>query len=59
MDSSERGTNPVTLTIIDPWKEYWQSQGSNLQLPTLKFDMLPTELWGLAINILEKGENTF
>ena len=22
-DSDERGMNPVTMTIINPWKEYW------------------------------------
>ena len=40
--------NPVVMTIIDPWKEYWPSQGSNQLPPVLKSAMLPTELWGLA-----------
>ena len=31
--SSERGMNPVAMTIINPWKEYWPSQGLNLRLP--------------------------
>ena len=26
MDSSERGMNPVPMTAINPWKEYWPSQ---------------------------------
>ena len=49
MDSSERGMNPVTMTIINPQKEYCQSQGSNQQLPVIKSCMLQTELWGLAL----------
>ena len=47
-DSSERGMNPVTMIIINPWKEYWQSQGWNQWLPVLKSATLPTELRGLA-----------
>ena len=31
MDSGERGMNPVAMTIINPWKEYWPSPGSNQQ----------------------------
>ena len=27
MDSSERGMNTVTMTLINPWKEYWPSLG--------------------------------
>ena len=27
MDSHERGMNPVTMTIINPRKEYWLGQG--------------------------------
>ena len=48
MDSGERGMNPVATTIINPWKEYWLSRGSNQQPPVLKSATLPTELWGLA-----------
>ena len=44
MDSGERGMNPVAMTIIDPQKEYWPSQGLNQQ-PLLKSAMLSTELW--------------
>ena len=43
---SERGMNPVTMTTIDPWKEYWQSRGSNQEPPVHKSATLPTELWG-------------
>ena len=25
----ERGINPVAMNIINPWKEYWLSRGSN------------------------------
>ena len=28
-DSGERGMNPVAMTIINPWKEYWLSLGLN------------------------------
>ena len=31
MDSSDGGMNPVTMTIINPWKEYWPSRGLNQQ----------------------------
>ena len=27
MDSGEKGMNPVTMTIINPQKEYWLSPG--------------------------------
>ena len=26
-DSGERGMNPVAMTIINPWKEYWPGPG--------------------------------
>ena len=48
MDSCERGMNPVAMTIINPQKEYWPSNGSNQQPPVLKSTTLPTELYGLA-----------
>ena len=41
--------NPAAMTIINPWKEYWLSAGSNQRLPVLKYAMLPTELWGSAV----------
>ena len=48
MDSGERGLYPITMTIINPRKEYWPSRGSNQQHPVLKSATLPTELWGSA-----------
>ena len=45
-DSGERGTNPVTMTIVNPRKEYWPSRGSNQRPPVLKSAMLLTELVG-------------
>ena len=36
MDSGERGMNPVTMIIINPWKEYWPSRESNQRPPVLK-----------------------
>ena len=40
--------NPVTMTSIDPRKEYWSSRGSNQRPPVLKSATLLTELWGWA-----------
>ena len=48
MDKGERGMNPVAMTIINPQKEYWPTQGSNQRPPVLKSAMLQTELWGLT-----------
>ena len=36
MDLGDRGINPVAMTIIDPRKEYWLSQGSNQRPLALK-----------------------
>ena len=36
MDSTERGMNPVAMTIIIHWKEYRPSRGSNKSPPVLK-----------------------
>ena len=47
--SGERGMNPVAMTMINPWKEYWPSQGSNQQPHVLKSCTLPTQLWGSAL----------
>ena len=43
MDSGERAINPVALTIFNPWKELWQSRGSN-HLPVFKSAALPTKV---------------
>ena len=40
--------NPVAMTIVNHWKEYWLSRESNQRPPILKSATLPTELWGLA-----------
>ena len=40
--------DPVTMTIISPWKEYWPSRGLNQQPRVLKSAMLQTGLWGSA-----------
>ena len=49
--NGERGINPVTMTIINPRKEYWLSRGSN-QRPVLRSTTLPTLLllWGSALS---------
>ena len=36
MDSGESGMNPVAMTIINPWKEYLPSRGSNQRPRFLK-----------------------
>ena len=47
MDSGEKGMNPVIMTIINHWTEYWPRQGSNQRLLVLKKScMLVTELQG-------------
>ena len=42
MDSSERGMNPVAMTIINPRKEYGLRRGSNQRPPAFKSCSLPT-----------------
>ena len=42
MDRDERGMNPIAMTIINPWNEYWLSRGSNERLPVPKSCMLLT-----------------
>ena len=37
IDISERGMNPVAMTIINPLKAYWPSRGSNQPPRVLKF----------------------
>ena len=59
--NNERGMNPVAMTIINPRKEYWPSQGSD-QRPVLKSAVLPTDLWGLGshkiqTDIINQHEN--
>ena len=46
--SGERGMNPVAMTIINPWKEYWPTRRSNQRPPVLKSATLLTELWYTA-----------
>ena len=48
MDISDRGMNPVAMTIINPCGEYWPSQGSNQQPCVLKSSMSLTELCSSA-----------
>ena len=53
LDRSERRMNPVAMTIINPRKEYWLSQGSNHGPPVFKSAPLWTEPWDLALMIYE------
>ena len=54
MDSGEREMIPVTMTIINPQKEYLMRRGSNQRPPVLKSTMLPIELLGSAqIKVLD------
>ena len=39
-----REMNPVAMTIINPWKKYWPSWGSNQRPPVLRSAMLLIEL---------------
>ena len=48
MDSGEREMIPVTMTIINPQKEYLTRRGSNQRPPVLKSTTLLTELLGSA-----------
>ena len=41
--SVARGMNPVAMIIINTWRDYWLSQGPNLQPPVLKSCTLQTE----------------
>ena len=52
-DSSERGMNSVAMTIINPRKGYWPSQGLNQRPSVLKSAML----WGSAVYEFEQGNN--
>ena len=52
MDSSERGMNPVPMTIIT----IGQARGSNQWAPVFQFCALPTELLGLVVNSLPEDE---
>ena len=54
MDSVEGGMNPVTLTIINPRREYCPCQGLNQQPPVLKSCTLLTELWDSATQSKKK-----
>ena len=55
MDIGQREMNPVTMTIINPGKEYWMSLGSNQQPPVLKSCPLLTDLHGLCNRWREDG----
>ena len=48
---NEREVNSFAIIIINAWKEYWQSRGSNQQLPVLKSCTLFTELWGSVLKL--------
>ena len=53
-DCGEKGMNPVAMTIINPWKEYWPNRESNQRPRVLKSARPPTELSGLATDMIEK-----
>ena len=54
-DCGERGMNPVSLTAIDPRKEYWLSRGSNQRPPIHNIATLPSELWD-SVNSMAKTD---
>ena len=51
-DSSERGMNPVALTINNPRKEYWPRWGLNQRPPVLKSAALLTFQFGQSCNFV-------
>ena len=62
--NSERGMNPVTMTIINPRKEYWPSRGSNQVPLVLESCTLPTEPFGVSklfkrLSIIWNFKSTF
>ena len=59
MDNHERRMNPVTITIINPRKEYWPSQGLNQQPLVLKTATLATVRWGSAFPAFSPFPTTF
>ena len=50
MESSERGINPVAMTIINPWKEYWASRG--IEQATSCSQVLYATDWCLGLGTL-------
>ena len=59
MDSSESGKYRVSITIINPWKDYLPNQGLNQRPQNNKINVTQTlkfVLGGIE-NILGKGEN--
>ena len=46
MGNCERGMNPVAMTIINSWKEYWPSLGSNQRPPVLKSALRNRQSYG-------------
>ena len=56
MDSIERGMNPVTMTIINPQKEYWPSPGSIDPVTSYSKIFYATDR-GLAYNHLKEVKN--
>ena len=56
-EREREGMNAVVMTIINLWKEYLLSQGSNHRPPVLKFCTLPVKLHGLGsvIESIPKG----
>ena len=57
MESGEKRMNPVPVTIVNPWKEYWPSRGSNQQPTVPKSRMTPTEIWASTGKELKKKQN--
>ena len=55
MDSSDRGINPATMTIINSRKEYWPNRGSNQRPPVLNSCMPTTQLDAFSLANERKG----
>ena len=50
MDTGETGMNPVTITIIDLFKEYWLNQGSTSYLLSLQLLYATHRARGFGLN---------
>ena len=57
--SSEKGMNPVAMTIINPQIENWLSWGSDQRPPVIKSATPPTKLWGSAQMSCPGGSQCF
>ena len=51
--------NPVTMTIINPRKEYWPSRGSNQRPLVLKYTLLTECLTFVILSVIKRYVSIF